>query len=56
MGHDPVVMLEAPLPATQRALQRAGLRIDEIDLFEVNEAFASVPLAWLRCWKPIRPA
>jgi len=48
MGHDPVVMLEAPLPATQRALQKAGMRIGDIDLYEVNEAFAPVPLAWLR--------
>ncbi|MBX3618372.1 MAG: acetyl-CoA C-acetyltransferase [Rhizobacter sp.] len=48
MGHDPVVMLEAPLPATQRALRKAGLSIDDIDLFEVNEAFAPVPLAWLK--------
>ena len=48
LGHDPVIMLEAPIPATERALQRAGLRIDDIDLFEVNEAFASVPLAWLQ--------
>ena len=48
MGHDPVVMLEAPLPATERALKRAGMKIDDIDLFEVNEAFASVPLAWLQ--------
>ena len=48
LGHDPVVMLEAPLPATARALQRAGMTIDDIDLFEVNEAFASVPLAWLK--------
>ena len=48
MGHDPVVMLEAPLPATQRALLRAGLGIDDIDLYEVNEAFAPVPLAWLQ--------
>ena len=48
MGHDPVIMLEAPLPATQRALERAGMKIDEIDLFEVNEAFASVPVAWLK--------
>ena len=46
IGHDPVIMLEAPIPATQRALQRAGLSIQDIDLFEVNEAFASVPLAW----------
>lgn len=48
MGHDPVIMLEAPLPATQRALQKAGMSIDEIDLFEVNEAFAPVPLAFVK--------
>ena len=48
LGHDPVMMLEAPIPATQRALQKAGLSIDDIDLFEVNEAFAPVPLAWLQ--------
>ncbi|WOB06566.1 acetyl-CoA C-acetyltransferase [Piscinibacter gummiphilus] len=48
MGHDPVIMLEAPIPATQRALKKAGLSIDEIDLYEVNEAFAPVPLAWLQ--------
>lgn len=48
LGHDPVIMLEAPLPATQRALERAGMKIDDIDLFEVNEAFASVPTAWLK--------
>ncbi|MBS0254512.1 MAG: acetyl-CoA C-acetyltransferase [Proteobacteria bacterium] len=45
---DPVIMLEEPLPATDRALARAGMKIDDIDLFEVNEAFASVPLAWLK--------
>ncbi len=45
---DPVVMLEEPLFATDRALQRAGLSIDDIDLYEVNEAFAPVPLAWLK--------
>jgi acetyl-CoA C-acetyltransferase len=45
---DPVIMLEAPIPATQRALKRAGMRIDDIDLFEVNEAFAPVPLAWMK--------
>ena len=44
---DPVIMLEEPLFATDRALQRAGLSIGEIDLYEVNEAFAPVPLAWL---------
>ena len=48
IGHDPVIMLEAPLPATERALKKAGMNIDDIDLFEVNEAFASVPLAWLK--------
>ncbi|MGH8831964.1 MAG: acetyl-CoA C-acetyltransferase [Polaromonas sp.] len=48
MGHDPVIMLEAPVPATMRALQKVGMKIDDIDLFEVNEAFAPVPLAWLQ--------
>lgn len=47
MGHDPVIMLEAPLPATERALKKAGMAIDDIDLYEVNEAFAPVPIAWL---------
>src|SRR5580692_3856269 len=45
---DPVIMLEEPISATRRALQRAGISIDDIDLYEVNEAFASVPLAWLK--------
>jgi acetyl-CoA C-acetyltransferase len=45
---DPVIMLEEPLFATDRALQRAGMKIGDIDAFEVNEAFASVPLAWLK--------
>ncbi len=48
IGHDPVIMLEAPIPATQRALRKADLKIDDIDLYEVNEAFAPVPVAWLR--------
>jgi len=48
IGHDPVIMLEAPIPATARALKKAGMSIDDIDLFEVNEAFASVPVAWLK--------
>jgi acetyl-CoA C-acetyltransferase len=48
IGGDPVIMLEAPLPATHHALKKAGMKIDDIDLFEVNEAFASVPLAWLQ--------
>lgn len=46
LGHDPVIMLEAPVPATERALKKAGMKIEDIDLYEVNEAFASVPLAW----------
>jgi len=46
IGDDPVIMLEAPIPATERALAKTGLGIGDIDLFEVNEAFASVPLAW----------
>jgi acetyl-CoA C-acetyltransferase len=46
-GADPVWMLTAPIPATAHALAKAGLTIDDIDLFEVNEAFASVALAWL---------
>ena len=48
IGGDPVIMLEAPLPATKRALEKAGMSIDDIDVFEVNEAFASVPTAWLK--------
>ena len=47
-GGDPVIMLEEPLFATDKALTRAGLRIEDIDLYEVNEAFAPVPLAWLQ--------
>jgi acetyl-CoA acyltransferase len=46
-GDDPVMMLTAPIPATAKALQRSGLTLDQIGAFEVNEAFASVPLAWL---------
>jgi acetyl-CoA acyltransferase len=45
-GVDPVMMLTGPIPATSKALDRSGLSIDDIDLFEVNEAFASVVLAW----------
>jgi len=45
---DPVIMLEEPLFATDKALKRAGLSIHDIDLYEVNEAFASVPMAWLK--------
>jgi acetyl-CoA acyltransferase len=46
-ANDPVIMLTAPIPATQKALKRSGLKVDEIGVFEVNEAFAPVPLAWL---------
>ncbi len=48
IGEDPVIMLEAPIAATRRALARAGMTIGDIDLYEVNEAFAPVPLAWLK--------
>ncbi|HEX8466887.1 MAG TPA: acetyl-CoA C-acetyltransferase [Allosphingosinicella sp.] len=47
-GGDPVIMLEEVIPATRRALERSGMNIADIDLYEVNEAFAPVPLAWLR--------
>ena len=46
-GDDPIKMLTAPIPATRKVLDRSGLRLDEIGVFEINEAFASVPLAWL---------
>jgi acetyl-CoA acyltransferase len=46
-GADPVIMLTAPIPATQKVLARSGLSIHDIGLYEVNEAFAPVPLAWL---------
>jgi acetyl-CoA C-acetyltransferase len=44
----PIEMLTAPIPATRRALERTGMSIDDFDLVEINEAFASVPLAWMR--------
>ena len=47
VGSDPTLMLTGPIPATARVLANAGLSIDDIDLFEVNEAFASVPMAWM---------
>lgn len=47
VGDDPVMMLSAPIPATDHALERSGLAIADIDLFEINEAFASVVMAWL---------
>lgn len=48
VGDDPLLMLTGPIPATRRILERTGLGIDDLDVYEVNEAFASVPLAWLR--------
>ena len=47
-GTDPITMLKGPIPATAKALKRSGLSIDDIGAFEINEAFAPVPLAWLR--------
>jgi acetyl-CoA acyltransferase len=48
VGSDPTLMLTGPIAATRKVLNRAGLSLDEIDLFEVNEAFASVPLVWMK--------
>jgi acetyl-CoA C-acetyltransferase len=48
VGSDPIIMLEGPIKATEEALRKAGLQIDDIDLVEVNEAFGSVPLAWAK--------
>jgi len=47
VGSDPTLMLTGPIPATAKVLAKAGLKIEDIDVFEVNEAFAAVPLAWL---------
>ncbi|MGB1580221.1 MAG: acetyl-CoA C-acetyltransferase [Nevskiales bacterium] len=47
MGDDPIYMLTAPIPATFRAMERSGLSLDDIDLVEINEAFAPVPMSWL---------
>jgi acetyl-CoA acetyltransferase family protein len=46
VGDDPLLMLTGPIPATRRILDRTGLAVDDLDAYEVNEAFASVPLAW----------
>lgn len=48
LGASPIARLDAPIPATARALERTGMTIEDFDLYEVNEAFASIPLAWLR--------
>jgi acetyl-CoA C-acetyltransferase len=47
-GADPTIMLTGPMPATRKALAKAGITVDDIDLFEVNEAFAAVPLRYMR--------
>src|SRR5947209_18817354 len=47
-AEDPVLMLGAPIPATRKIMERSGLKLEEIDLIEINEAFASVVLAWQR--------
>jgi acetyl-CoA C-acetyltransferase/acetyl-CoA acyltransferase len=48
VGSDPEILLEGPIPATEKVLKIAGLRMEDIDLYEVNEAFGSVPLAWAK--------
>ncbi|MFN3712239.1 MAG: acetyl-CoA C-acyltransferase [Alcanivoracaceae bacterium] len=48
VGSDPTMVLEGPIPATQKVLEKSGLSIDDMDLYEVNEAFGSVPLAWAK--------
>jgi acetyl-CoA C-acetyltransferase len=52
VGCDPVLMLEGPIPATRKLLNKNGLKIDDIDVFEINEAFASVVLSWARTLEP----
>ncbi len=52
VGSDPVLMLDGPIPATRRALAKAGLSLDDLDVIEINEAFASVVLAWARALQP----
>jgi acetyl-CoA acetyltransferase family protein len=53
---DPIVMLSAPLPATHKLLEKSGVKLADVDLYEVNEAFASVPLAWLDEFRDADPA
>ncbi len=52
VGVDPVTMLTGPIPATRKVLERAGMKLGEIDLVEINEAFASVVLAWEKEHRP----
>jgi acetyl-CoA C-acetyltransferase len=53
VGVDPVTMLKGPIPATQKILKDSGLQIDQMDTCEVNEAFASIVLAWIKACKPV---
>jgi acetyl-CoA C-acetyltransferase len=53
VGVDPVTMLKGPIPATQKVLKDTGLQIDQIDTYEVNEAFASIVLAWIKASNPV---
>ncbi len=48
VGSDPTMVLEGPIPATEKVLKQAGMSMADIDLYEVNEAFGSVPLAWMK--------
>jgi acetyl-CoA acyltransferase len=48
VGSDPTLMLTGPIAATRKALAKAGLTLDDIDIFEINEAFAPVPLVWMK--------
>ncbi|MEE4191747.1 MAG: acetyl-CoA C-acetyltransferase [Halieaceae bacterium] len=48
VGTDPIIMLEGPIKATEKVLEKAGMKLEDIDLFEVNEAFGSVPMAWVK--------
>jgi acetyl-CoA C-acetyltransferase len=52
VGADPVLMLDAPIPATHQVLKRAGLSLADMDVIEINEAFASVVLAWAKEFDP----
>jgi acetyl-CoA acyltransferase len=52
VGTDPVLMLDGPIPATEKVLEKAGLTLDQIDVIEINEAFASVVLAWVKEFDP----
>ena len=52
MGSDPYYLLDGPVDATHRILQKPGMKLSDIDLYEVNEAFAAVVLSWIRVFEP----